>query len=150
MYCYQCSTKCSHITLATIKGVSRCDANQLLLQHLAVAVSSSKSVCHPDTGQEGSDTVALVKAFIPDKWRAGTSSPAPVCAATSLNFTAVCEGDGGFEAIPEAGAQVVSHITDTAHCSMHVCMAKVFACCCGYPHGLTVVGGFKSVCIACP
>ncbi|DBB16654.1 TPA: hypothetical protein ACH3X3_014907 [Trebouxia sp. C0006] len=51
-------------------------------------------------GQEGSDTMALVKAFIPDKWGASTAQPAPVCAATSLNFTAVCEGDGGFDAIP--------------------------------------------------
>ncbi|DBA70834.1 TPA: hypothetical protein ACH3X2_011607 [Trebouxia sp. C0005] len=51
-------------------------------------------------GQEGSDTMALVKAFIPDKWGASAAQPAPVCAATSLNFTAVCELDGGFDAIP--------------------------------------------------
>ena len=57
------------------------------------------------SGQEGSDTVALVKAFIPDKWRAGSSVSAPVCAATQLNFTAVCEEDAGFEAMPEPVSQ---------------------------------------------
>ena len=58
------------------------------------------------TGQEGSNTVALVKAFIPDKWRAGSATSAPVCAATTTNFTAVCEKDADFEAIPEPIAQV--------------------------------------------
>ena len=51
--------------------------------------------------------MALVKTFIPDRWRAGGAGQAPVCAATSLNFTAVCEADGGFDAIPEPMAQVV-------------------------------------------
>ena len=60
----------------------------------------------PCVGQEGSDTVALVKAFIPDKWRAGSATSAPVCAATSMNFTAVCEEDADFEAIPEPISQV--------------------------------------------
>lgn len=59
------------------------------------------------TGQEGSDTVALVKAFIPDKWRAGSATSAPVCAATAMNFTAVCEEDADFDAIPEPTSQVL-------------------------------------------
>lgn len=63
------------------------------------------------TGQEGSDTVALVKAFIPDKWRAGGATSAPVCAATALNFTAVCEEDADFEAIPEPVSQVDTHVS---------------------------------------
>ncbi|KAL3143003.1 hypothetical protein ABBQ38_003282 [Trebouxia sp. C0009 RCD-2024] len=58
-------------------------------------------------GQEGSDTVAVVKAFIPDKWRAGSAMSAPVCAATSLNFTAVCEEDADFQATPEPISQGV-------------------------------------------
>ena len=57
--------------------------------------------------------MALVKAFIPDKWGASAAQPAPVCSATSLNFTAVCEGDGGFDAIPPPVPQVHAYWTPT-------------------------------------
>lgn len=81
-----------------------CDFTKLGILALACPrVVSSDWEC---TGQEGSDTVAVVKAFIPDKWRAGSATSAPVCAATSLNFTAVCEEDADFQASPEPTSQV--------------------------------------------
>ena len=69
----------------------------------------------PCIGQEGSDTVALVKAFIPDKWRAG-SDTSPVCSATSMNFTAVCEEDARFEAVPEPMSQVGRALSPDSTC----------------------------------
>ena len=75
----------------------------------------------PCTGQEGSDTVALVKAYIPDKWRASSANSPPVCAATTMNFTAICEEDADFEAIPEAMSQVRRASGNTYAC-MYVCM----------------------------
>ncbi len=84
--------------------------------------------------------MALVKAFIPDKWGASTAQPAPVCAATSLNFTAVCEGDGGFDAIPPPVSQVHLiirhlHVGQTVFpcCDRSSCMVVMAdACCIGY------------------
>ena len=76
------------------------------LDLLAKSCEHRLGIC---TGQEGSDTVAIVKAFIPDKWRAGNATSPPVCAATSLNFTAVCEEDADFQAVPEPISQVGMH-----------------------------------------
>lgn len=65
------------------------------------------------TGQEGHSIVAGLRGAIPDTWRpAGTAesaSSAAMCAADGLNFTAVCEGDAGFEAL--ATTNKVSSVT---------------------------------------
>ena len=78
----------------------------MILAKHAIRPMISVRVCV--TGQEGSSAVALVRASIPDRWRSAESnSTQPVCDASSLNFTAVCEADAGFDAIPESPPQVL-------------------------------------------
>ena len=84
----------------------------ILAKH-AIGLLISARVCV--TGQEGSSAVALVRASIPDRWRSTDSNTSqPVCDASSLNFTAVCEADVGFDAIPESAPEVDQ--TVSAYC----------------------------------